>query len=192
MKARKTVFVPIAAGLMLTAIGCDENTRLAEMAERHLDRQAEQNRQMVELQRQVADGSRELVAADAKAREELMALQRDVQTERTETGRQRDELEKERRSLAAERRMDPIIAAAISNVGLVLACLLPLVLCWRLLRAPDDAADRLITEVLIENLVAEHPLLAPTSLLPRAIGYAPNAANPRSTDPPDDAQSPMS
>ena len=40
-----------------------------------------------------------LVAADAKgAVQGYMALQRDVQTERTETGRQRDELEKEKRS----------------------------------------------------------------------------------------------
>lgn len=115
MKAARTVFVPIVAALILTVIGCDENARLAEMAERHLDRQAEQNRQMAELHRQVADGSRELVAADAKAREELAALQREVQTERAETGRQRDELEKERRSLAAERRQDPIIAAAITS-----------------------------------------------------------------------------
>ena len=67
MKAARIVFVPIVAALILTVIGCDENARLAEMAERHLDRQAEQNRQMAELHRQVADGSRELVAADAKA-----------------------------------------------------------------------------------------------------------------------------
>ncbi len=183
MKAVRTVFVPVAAALIVTMMGCDENTRLAQMAERHLDRQAEQNRQMAELHRQVADGSRELVAADAKAREDLAALQREVQTERAETGRQRDELEKERRSLAAERRQAPIIAAAITSVGLVLACLLPLLLGWHLLRAPTDDADRLIAEVLVEDLVSEHPLLTRTSASPRAITYDPGIANTESADP---------
>lgn len=183
MKAARIVFVPIVAALILTVIGCDENARLAEMAERHLDRQAEQNRQMAELHRQVADGSRELVAADAKAREELAALQREVQTERAETGRQRDELERERRSLAAERRQDPIIAAAITSVGLVLACLLPLLLGWHLLRAPANDADRLIAEVLVEDLVSEHPLLTRASASPRAITYDPAIASTEHADP---------
>lgn len=184
MKAVKTVSVPAAAALILTVMGCDDNARLAEMAERHLDRQAEQNRQMSELHRQVADGSRELVAADAKAREELAALQREVQTERAETSRQRDELEMERKALAAERRQDPIIAAAITSVGLVLVCLLPLLLGWHLLRAPTDDADRLIAEVLVEDLVSEHPLLARTSVSPRAITYAPGIADAEAADSP--------
>lgn len=184
MKAVKTVFVPAAAALILTVMGCDDNARLAEMAERHLDRQAEQNRQMSELHRQVADGSRELVAADAKAREELAALQRDVQTERAETSRQRDELEKERKALAAERRQDPIIAAAITSVGLVLVCLLPLLIGWHLLRAPTDDADRLIAEVLVEDLVSEHPLLTRASASPRVITYAPGIADTESADSP--------
>ena len=53
------------SGLIMTAIlammiGCDknENKQLADMAERHSRRQAEQSKQMAELQHEVAEGSR--------------------------------------------------------------------------------------------------------------------------------------
>ena len=44
MQTEKIPIIPITAMLMLTAIGCNnnENRRLAEMAERHSQRQAEQ------------------------------------------------------------------------------------------------------------------------------------------------------
>ncbi|MAD80492.1 MAG: hypothetical protein CMJ50_06575 [Planctomycetaceae bacterium] len=156
--------IPIVAILMLAMIGCDENEnkRLAEMAERHLERQSEQNRRMSELQREVAEGARQLVEADAKAREEMVTLQLATQTERSEIGRQRDALEDERRNLAAARRLDPIIAAAIANLGLLAACMLPLVLCWYLLhRRIDPADDQAVAEVLLEDLVTDRPLLLP-------------------------------
>ena len=136
MQTHKLTVAPIVVMLMLTAIGCDEeeNKRLAEMAERHRERQAEQSRQVTELQREVAEGSRRLVEADAQARQEMVTLQREVQAERTEVGRQRDLLEGDRRDLAAKRRLDPIIAAAITNIGLLLACLLPRAIApfWRI------------------------------------------------------------
>ena len=164
MHKQKMILIPTVAALMLTAIGCDEeeNTRLAEMAERHSERQAEQIRQMTELQNQVAEGSRRLVEADAQARQEMVTLQREVQAERTEVGRQRDVLEEERRDLAAKRRLDPIVAAAITNAGILLACLLPLVLCWYLLhRRAEPVDDQAVAEVLLEDLVTDRPLLLP-------------------------------
>lgn len=164
MRKQTRLVLPIAAMLMLAAIGCDkeENKRRAEMAEKHLERQAEQNQRNSELQQEVAAGSRRLVEADARAREAMVALQREVQSERAEVGRQRDLLEVERRELAATRRLDPIIAAAITDIGLLLACLLPLVLCWYLLhRRIEPADDRAVTEVLLEDLVADRPLLLP-------------------------------
>ena len=154
----------IAAMLMLTTTGCDENEnkRLADMAERNVERQAAQNRQMSELQSEVARGARTLVEADAKARAELVALERDAQAERAEIGRQRDSLEEERRDLATRRWLDPIIAASITNIGLLAACLLPLVLCWYLLhRRVEPADDQAIAEVLLDDLVANEPLLLP-------------------------------
>jgi hypothetical protein len=188
MQTRKLTLVPIAAILILTSIGCDEdeNKRLAEMADKHLDRQAEQNRQMAELQREVAQGTRELVEADAKAREEMVAWQREVQAERTEVGRQRDALEDERRDFAAKRRLDPIVAAAITNIGLLLACLLPLVLCWFLLqRRVEPADDQAVAEVLLEDLVTDRPLLLPRMGTHRAIGLRDDGEVPCFSDDPE-------
>lgn len=190
MQTHKLVLIPIVAALMLTAIGCDEeeNKRLAEMAERHLERQAEQNRQVTELQREVAEGSRRLVEADAQARQEMVTLQREVQAERSEFGRQRDLLEGERRDLAAKRRLDPIVAAAITNIGLLLACLLPLVLCWYLLtRRVEPADDQAVAEVLLEDLVADRPLLLPRTDGVRAIGLRAERDVSRSPDDSDHA-----
>ena len=55
--------------ILLTGVSCnsDENSRVAELATQQLERQADQNRRMSELQQEVASGSRELVEADAKA-----------------------------------------------------------------------------------------------------------------------------
>lgn len=185
MQTHKMILMPIVAALILTAIGCDEeeNKRLAEMAERHIERQAEQNRQVTELQREVAEGSRRLVEADAQARQEMVTLQREVQAERSEVGRQRDLLEGERRDLAAKRRLDPIVAAAITNIGLLLACLLPLVLCWYLLqRRVEPADDQAVAEVLLEDLVSDRPLLLPLTDGVRAIGLRAERKDTRSPD----------
>lgn len=185
MQTQKMILTPIAVMLVLTMTGCekDENKRLAEMAERHLERQAKQSRQVTELQREVAEGSRRLVEADAKARQEMVALQREVQAERTEVDRQRDLLEGERRDLAANRHVDPIIAAAITNIGLLLACLLPLVLCWYLLQRRVDAVDnQVVAEVFLEDLVADRPLLLPHSASVHAIGLGGNVNDSRSPD----------
>jgi len=60
-------------------------------------------------------------------------------------------------------RRAPIIAAAITQVGLWLVCLAPLALCGYLLyvlrHAGDD--DAAVTELLIDEIIAEHPRLLP-------------------------------
>jgi hypothetical protein len=175
MSIHKLMVTLVVATLILTAMGCDEeeSKRLVEMAEKHLDRQAEQNRQMTELQRQVAEGANRLVEADAKAREELVALQRELQADHAAVGRQRDQLEEERRELAAKRRLDPIVAAAITNVGLLLACALPLALCWYLLHPRvQPADDHAVAEILLQDLVTDRPLLLPPMGANRAISIA--------------------
>lgn len=174
MRIRKLLVIPLATMLTVMTIGCDENEnkRLAEMAQEHLENQVEQNRRMADLQEEVAEGSRRLVEADADARKEMVALQREMQAERTAIGRQRDVLEGERRDLAAKRHLDPIIAAALTNFGLLLACLLPLVLCWHLLRRPSESADdHAVAEVLIEDLLTDRPLLLSPARVRRAIRY---------------------
>ncbi len=118
--------------------GCtgNENQRIAELAERQLQRQAEQNR----------------IFGD---------LQREMQAERAAVSRQRDAMESERRTLAAQRKRDPIVAAVIADVGLLLACLSPLVVCWFLLNRLVDPDDQAVGELLIEDIVMDRPLLTP-------------------------------
>jgi hypothetical protein len=50
---------------------------LAQMAQDATQRQAEQNKQMANLQQHVAEGAKKLVDADAQARQELLQLQRE-------------------------------------------------------------------------------------------------------------------
>ncbi len=161
-----TLFVFVLAVL---AGGCNENERLARMAQEHAAQQAEQSREMVRVQKEVAQGSKQLVEADAQARREFSGLHRELQAERSQIGRQRDALETDRREIAEQRHRDPIIAAAIGQIGLILACLLPLIVCIYLLGGlrRSEASDEMVTELLVEELVAEEPrLLPPREKLP--------------------------
>jgi hypothetical protein len=168
----------VAIGLIGLSCSSDDQ-RLVELATQGAERQAEQNVQMAELQQQVAEGAKRLVEEDARARRELAEVQNNVQAERAEVGRQRDLLETDRRELAAQRRWDPVIAAAIADVGLVLACLLPLILCLYLLRSPPDTeADQAIAELLIEDVAAQQPiLLSPPPTQPRLAPPADDSAS---------------
>ena len=178
------ILIPAVLVMLLTA-GCgSRDDRLVRLATDNAHQQAEQNRQMAELQKEVATGTRTLVEADAQSREALIRLQHDLQTAQAEIGHARDRLEAERREIAAQRRTDPVIAAAITDIGLVLAALLPLVICWCLLRQRADAdADQAVCELLVEELAAREPLLLPNSA-PRHLGCQ---ADPQPGGPPADS-----
>ena len=89
-------------------------------------------------------------------------MQDNLRSDQATVGEQRDRLEGERREIAQQRVRDPIVAASIMQVGLVVACLLPLMLAGYLVYAmknttsQDDAA---VTEFLVTELAAEQPLL---------------------------------
>ena len=158
--------IPIILVLLMT--GCQsKDERLVKMAEEHEKRQAEQNRQMAQLQQEVAAGSRRLVEADAEAREKLMALQEGLRMDQADVGRQRDQLEAERRDIAAQRNRDPIIASTLMQIGLILACLVPLVLCGYLIHSLRSAgdSDATVVELLVEELVSERPKLLSGSVV---------------------------
>lgn len=171
-----TFVIPTILLLMLTGCGSSTDDRLVKMAQEQVARQAEQSRQAAELHKQLVEGSRQLVQAEAKAREELTTLQHDLRADQAEVGRQRDQLETERRQIADQRHRDPIIAAAIMDLGLVLACLLPLGVAVYVLwvvghsRQSGDA----VTELLVEELVADQPrLLPPATTSVSALGCEP-------------------
>lgn len=57
MNPGKPMTLIIIAAMTLAAPGCDKSKRLAEQAERHAVRQAEQDVRTAEAHRQVAEGS---------------------------------------------------------------------------------------------------------------------------------------
>jgi len=65
--------------------GCEEEDRYKEAArvsEKAADRQAEQNAEMAHLNREIAEGTKRMVAADAETRKEIIAVHQDIQAER--------------------------------------------------------------------------------------------------------------
>ena len=159
---RETPWLTAVCAMTMLATGCQsESDRVAEVAREAAQRQAEQSKQMVQLQNQVAEGSRQLVEAQAKAMAETQAMQRDLQESQAEVGRQRDQLEAERRQIAAERYWDAILGNAVTAAAGLLACLLPLLLCWAALRRPtqDHETDVALAEFLVQELASEHPTL---------------------------------
>jgi len=161
---KPSLLLVILIPTIVLASGCRSNdARIAEMAQRQADREAEHVRQMAHLQGQAAEGSRRLVEADAEARKELTELQRDLRSDQSTVGQQRDALEAERRQIAADRRWDSTVGPAITGAAVLLACLLPLILCVMLLRGlrnPEEAHEAL-SAILVEELVAERPRLLP-------------------------------
>ena len=155
---RPTLRHTIPATLLLALItGCKEDDEL----QRSLQRQAEQ----------IVGASRNLVEADAKAREELIELQQNlqegVQTERQSLDRQHEGLEVERQTIARQRHRDPLIAAAIVNAGVLLACIAPLLLAFWVLRNSWGQESAGIDELLLHELTTENPAFLPSPMLPR-------------------------
>jgi hypothetical protein len=167
----------VAAVLLLATIGgCGRSAdeRLADFAERTMseqikrnDRMADQSQAVVAESHQLAETAKELVARDAEARRELIAAQQELTSQLNEqqsaihTGHQ--QLEQDRREIAEQRHRDPIVAAMIQNIGLTLACLLPLVVAVFVIRQmqlqePDHAA---VAELLILEMTADEPRLLP-------------------------------
>ena len=159
-----------------TIAGCSRapDERLAEFAQQTMTEQIRQNQRMadqseaiVDESHQLAEAAKELVKRDAEARHELIAAQQELNSQLNEqqsaiyTGHER--LEQDRRDIAEQRHRDPIIAAVIQNIGLVIACLLPLLVAvqviWQMQsQEPDHAA---VAELLTLELTSEEPLLLP-------------------------------
>jgi len=162
--------VVTALGIVLLT-GCTDNEEVARVAMQAADRQAQQNSEMARLNREVAEGTRRLVEADAEARKEVLAMQRDLQGQASEVGRQRDLLESERRGIAAQRLRESILGPIIANMSPLLVCALVLIFCGLLvygLRSDRGDDDSVVAEVLIEELASAEPKLLP----PLEIGCA--------------------
>jgi hypothetical protein len=164
-----------AAATALIVAGCESrDEKLADFAERLIERQQRQNEiigrqseQVVLESRALAEAAKEVVAADAEARHEMIAAQRELnqglQAERAGVHQQRDELERERREIADQRFRDPVIAATLHTIGLLLICMAPLTLAAyalrQLHRGVDDGCE--LGDLLVEEIATDRPLLLP-------------------------------
>jgi len=164
-ESRKYLEFGSTAVLLSLLVGCDSaDDRLVRLATESTNRQAAQSQEMLRLQQQVAEGTKQLVANDSAARREWIEVKRALQTDLAEVGKQRDALEAERQALDASRRRDPVIAAAIEMLGLVLACLTPLLAALYALRQQASGpGDSKVTSILLHEVVASRQRSLPCS-----------------------------
>jgi len=160
----------LRAGTVLVVacvIGCSSSDdRYVELSQQSVTRQAEQNRQMAQQSQQVAEATHELVQADARARAELVEAQRSLeeslQAQRSKLDGERDRLELDRKALANAKEREPVIANTIWSAALLLAVILPMILCIYLIRtlgANEPSQD--LSELLVYELTADQPALLP-------------------------------
>jgi hypothetical protein len=151
------------------AIGCDDTA--SKIARESADRQAEQSKQMVQLTTEVAAGTHQLVEADAKARQAVMGVHRDLEAERSQLSSGWDQLEQERRQIASQRRTDSVVRSVATIVGEVLLVLVLVGLCWFVLlgaRRDGDADDQL-NEFLLTEFLNDGPLELPAEQRPSSL-----------------------
>lgn len=181
MTRHRSLSITIAIiGLLIAGCGDQRDERLAAVSVEAVRQQAEQNRRMVDLQEQVAVGSRRLVEADTQARREMTQLHHSVVAQQSEVGRQRDRLDEERKALAGQRNRETIWAAAIHDGACMLACLLPLVVAVLLLwPRPEMPQTAELSELLIAELSMDRlRLSAPASFAALPEPEIPDTSNP--------------
>ena len=185
----------------------EQNREIAQQSRQVVQASGEMVQAEAKARQDVLELQKQLVQSEDKARQELLAIQGDLvqrdaqsrqelnqfqqqvhaagQEERQRLDEQRQTVEAERRQLAEQRHRAPLIAAAITQVGMLLLCALPLALCMYLLyvlrqSGPQDDA---LTELLIEEMAAEQPrLLSDSHRLPPALS-GPGTAEQESEEP---------
>ena len=155
------------AVILLAAVcmtGCREKDRyreVAEVATQAADRQAQQNTEMARVQREVAEGTRRMVEADAEARKEIVVVHQEIQAERATLSDSFSKLETERKEIAQERRTESVLVPAVRVIGGAAVAVAVVLFCLALLVGlrRSDAIDSDVSELLISELVSEHPRL---------------------------------
>ena len=144
--------------------GCadrDRHKEVAEVAKQAAERQAQQNTELARLNREVAEGTRRLVQADAVARKEMIVVHQDIQAERTLLNDGFEKLEGERQQMAQQRRTESLLVPAMKTIGVAIVATTVVLFCLLLLTRfrSTDAADAELNELLINDPVSEHPRL---------------------------------
>ena len=130
--------------------GCESDSdRVARVSQDAAARQAEQNKEMARLV------------------ESQQGLQQGIETQHQHLDDERSALDAERRAIATERVRDPIIANALIAAAMLVACALPIVLCFFVLRTVHrPEADAALGELLIQELASDDSVLLPQPNLP--------------------------
>ncbi|MBI5758111.1 MAG: hypothetical protein HZA46_06300 [Planctomycetales bacterium] len=142
--------------LALVLTGCNKEEKLRTW----------QQQQVEQLQQQAHENSetaRELVKADAQARQEVAVLHRDLQSERIEVGHQRDALESDRKDVATARERVPLLATAFQGGAVLLTCALCLGVCgWLLSGVSKPDSDGELEDLLVLEVGGEPTPLSPS------------------------------
>jgi hypothetical protein len=139
--------------------GCDD--RVTQVSREAANRQAKQNTVMAELHQQVTAGTHELVAADAKARSEIVGVHRDLQSKHARLDTGWSALAAERRQIASERRTESVLAPFVPFLGGTLLVIILLGFCWYPVgnAHPNDSRDFRLEDFLVREIVPDEPPL---------------------------------
>src|SRR3982750_1835433 len=119
----------LAVAIVLTSTqGCEEKN--SQIAREGADRQAQQNTEMAQVNKEVAAGSHQLVEADAKARQEIVGVHRDLQAERSRLEADWTELHAERKEIATELRTESTFVSVAKATGYLFLVVTVLGFCW--------------------------------------------------------------
>ena len=176
------VVAAVITTLIVAMTGCEEDERVSQVARQAADRQAAQNQQIAHIARQAAEGSRELVAADAQARREIIKVHQEMQSERATLGEQWNKLETERQEIAQDRRTESLLVPALQSIGAIAVAVLAIGFCLFMLfglRKTDDT-DAQLGELLVHEIVADQPRLLPPSDSPALPGTGATSLDPDS------------
>jgi hypothetical protein len=151
----------LLATLPLIATSSCSDERVTQGAREAADRQAQQNTEMAQVNREVAAGSHQLVEADAKARQEIVGVHRDLQSERSRLDTSWSQVRDERMQIAAERRTESTVVAVANASGYLFLVVVVLGFCWyALVRVRQgDGINEQLNELLVSEILLEHSAL---------------------------------
>jgi hypothetical protein len=147
--------VLVTMSQLISMVGCDD--RATQIAREGANRQAQQNTVITELNKEVTIGSRQLVEADAKARQSLIGVHHDLEAERVRLDQGWSRLEDERREISGERRTESMLVAIAKLGGGGIVALVSLALCWFVLvalrtdNAPGELHEFVVGELLSDS-----------------------------------------
>ena len=147
------LLLPIMTTLLA---GCSDDRAVA-ISREAADRQAAQNIEMSQHNREVA-----------AAHHKLADVQEDVQQERASLSYGWNDLEKERQQIARDRRTQSLLTVLTPFLGTVAVIVAAFYFAGRLLsdaRSPD-AIDAALCELLVSELAADEPRLLPQPQVP--------------------------